>query len=75
MEEIYIHYLDFKNSIPAVSTQNDDGSYSIFLNTRLSSDQQTKAYMHELTHIARQDFDSKASVNRIECYVHGLNPV
>ena len=32
--DIFVHYLDFKNSVPAASTLNKDGSYSIFINSR-----------------------------------------
>lgn len=71
---INIQVLDFKNSIPATSCLNDDGSYTIFLNSRLNIETQSNAYLHELGHIVRLDFDnSHSDVNVIESYAHRLD--
>ena len=51
------------------TVENSDGSYSIFINARLSADQQHEAYIHELEHIKRKDFE-KTCVQRIETYAH-----
>lgn len=52
--------------IKAVTTRNEDGSYTIVMNSRLSYEQQRKSYLHELKHIYNNDF-SKENVNIIEC--------
>ena len=44
---INVQILDFGNSVPAVVTINDDGSFSIFLNARLSYERRLEAYWHE----------------------------
>ena len=73
MEDIFVYYIDFKNSVPATSTKNEDGSYSIFINARLSQEQQVNAYMHELQHILAKDFTRRHEcVDRLEYYAHGL---
>lgn len=64
--DINVHILDFGNSIPATVTINDDGSFSIFLNARLSYERRLEAYWHEIQHIQNQDFYSDMSVDEIE---------
>lgn len=70
---INLQFMDFKNSIPATSCLNDDGSYSIFINTRLTRERQTDAYLHELSHIMRLDFEKKHyDIDVVEKYAHQL---
>ena len=73
ISDIFVHYIDFKNSIPATSTANEDGTYSIFINSRLSHNQQADAYIHELKHILQLDFESRdRNIDTIEYYAHKL---
>ncbi len=70
---IYVHYVDFKNSVSATSTVNADGSYSIFLNSRLSQTQQSNGYLHELTHILQLDFENRdRNIDLLEYYAHHI---
>lgn len=48
---------------------NEDGSYTIFINSRLNHEQQVKSYYHAMKHIAGEDFD-KESVQEIEALAH-----
>lgn len=50
-------------------TKNEDESYTIFLNARLSIEAQKQAYDHELRHIIREDF-SRYDVESIELNNH-----
>ena len=36
---------------------DNDGNYNIYLNDRLSSEQQRITYLHEMAHISRGDWD------------------
>ena len=54
--DINTFIIDFGNSIPATVTINEDGSFSIFLNARLSYEQRMQAYLHEMRHIQKNDF-------------------
>lgn len=63
---INVQILDFGNSIPAVVTINDDGSFSIFLNARLTYERRLEAYMHEIRHIENGDFCSGRNVDELE---------
>lgn len=46
---------------------NPDGSYSIFINSKLCFEAQKKVYLHELYHITNGDFE-KQDVDKIEYY-------
>ena len=52
--------------------QNEDGSYTVLINAKLSQDGRIKAYEHALNHINNGDFD-KTDVQNIEFQAHGLN--
>lgn len=56
-------------TINEVVTENEDGSYTIFINSRLNYEQQMKAYLHAMKHITGDDFQ-KDDVQKIECSAH-----
>ena len=66
---VNVHLLPLPCRIKAVSTKNEDDSYTIILNSRLSHEQQIKSYKHELKHIKNGDFD-KENVDIIEYIAH-----
>ena len=45
---------------------NDDGTFSIYINSRLSADRQREALIHELKHIADGDFYNERPIEQIE---------
>lgn len=49
--------------------ENSDGSYSIFLNSRLTHERQLESYKHALNHINNNDFE-KSDVQKIEKDAH-----
>lgn len=74
MEDIFVYYADL-GSVKATCAHNEDGSYSIFLNSRLCWEQQATEYMHELQHILSDDFNRRhedIDVSRLEYYAHRL---
>jgi hypothetical protein len=64
--------MDLKTTkVKETVTCNEDGSYTIFLNTRFTQEQLNDAYIHALNHIIRADFDKHtSSVDTIEAYAH-----
>lgn len=50
-------------------TENEDGSYTIFINARLSYEKQMQSYLHAMRHITGEDF-SKDCVQKIESNAH-----
>lgn len=55
--------------VKGCTTLNEDGSYTIFLNTKFSKSQLDMTYKHELKHILNDDF-AKFDVNEIELDSH-----
>ncbi len=51
--------------------ENEDGSYTILINAKLSQDGQLKAYQHALSHINNEDFE-KSDIQSIELHAHEL---
>ena len=71
-DEVYVVLLDFKTTKSReMVTANEDGSYTIFINSRMSRDIQEKAYQHALGHIRSGDFDME-DVQQIEVTAHEL---
>lgn len=57
-------------TVNEVVTENEDGSYTIFINSRLNYEKQMKAYLHAMKHITGDDFQ-KDDVQNIEYLAHG----
>ena len=56
--DVFIEMLDFKGTKGnAFVSLNADGSYTIFINTRISYEMQQDALQHELKHIGNDDFE------------------
>lgn len=66
--EISVHYIEHLGNKEAV-TQNEDGSYSVFLDPALSYEMQHEKYEHALRHIQNHDFE-KENVQEIEAQAH-----
>ena len=71
MEEINVQLLDMDTKIPEQLVKNDDDSYTIFLNARLSQESHLKSYFHALEHIKENDFE-KEDVQQIEAEAHNI---
>ena len=50
--------------------KNNDDSYTILLNARLSHERQLECYRHALLHISNDDFETD-NADEIECKTHG----
>lgn len=73
-DDIFIQLVNFPTTTKEAVTPNEDGSYTIFINARLSSEEQMKSYQHALKHIQRNDF-AKENVQKIEKTAHRLSKV
>lgn len=58
--------MDLPYSIKAMVALDEDGFSNIYVNSRLSQEEQFKAAMHELRHVARDDFYNELSIQNIE---------
>ena len=71
-ENVFVKFIDFPTKGNEAVTRNEDDTYTVFLNARLSREMQLKAYMHALTHIQNGDFD-KSDADQIELVAHNIN--
>lgn len=75
MNDINVFLIDFGNSrVNEELCLNEDGSYSIFINSRLSAVGQKEAYQHAMKHIENNDFQ-KSDVQAIEARAHEVKAV
>lgn len=69
MENINIIFQDLPCSVKGFTLQADD-AYTIVLNARLSHRQNKETVLHELKHIAEDDFYSDFDVQELEMIRH-----
>jgi hypothetical protein len=68
--DIQIRILDFPTTkVTETVTHNADGSYTIFLNSRMTQERQLESYLHAMRHITNNDFE-KTDVQEIESEAH-----
>lgn len=63
MINVFLYLLPY--TVKALTTLNEDGTYTILINSRLNYESQMKSYLHEIRHIKNNDFD-KDNVDLIE---------
>ena len=59
-------------SVDEAVTENEDGSYTIFISDSLCTEYKQKAYIHALSHICNRDFDEGKNVQEIEMLAHNI---
>lgn len=67
--DVNVVLVDFKAPGREMVVENEDGSYTILINARLSYEGQYKAYKHGMRHITENDFE-KSNVQQIEAVAH-----
>lgn len=70
MEDINVVYADMPTRVRSYVVANEDTSYTIILNSKLSHEQHLISYNHEVEHIKRGDYDKKCSADLIEVSAH-----
>lgn len=68
---VNVRLFDMPTTIKSYVRNNDDDSYTIILNARLSYEQQRACCRHELEHINRLDFYARKCADEIENERHG----
>ena len=67
--DVNVQLINFPNSGREMVVPNEDGSYTILINARLSNESQMQAYAHAMKHIMNDDFE-KQDVQIIEAAAH-----
>lgn len=70
MDEIIAKFADMPTTIHSFVVSNDDMSYTVVLNSRLSREQNVISMAHEMKHICNGDYEKKCSVGIIEMIAH-----
>lgn len=69
--DVNVFLIDFPNSGREMVVPNEDDTYTILINAKLSRDEQLKAYEHAMKHIMRNDF-AEQNVQAIEAAAHEI---
>lgn len=70
MIDYQVQLISFPNSkVKEAVTSNEDGSFTIFIESTLSHEQQQEAFLHAIKHIMGEDFE-KTDVDKIERVAH-----
>lgn len=69
--DVNIFLVNFPSPGKEMVVPNEDGSYTILINARLSQEGQLRAYQHAMKHIQNEDFE-KSDVQSIEFKAHNL---
>lgn len=67
--DINLVLLQDASGVPGSVWSNDDGSFTIFIDSKLCFERQQEVFKHELLHILNNDFE-KENVNSIESQAH-----
>lgn len=70
-DDIFTQILDMDPMVTEQVVRNVDGTYTIFLNAKLSWERIMLAYYHARKHILNNDFE-KTNVDNIETNAHAL---
>lgn len=66
MSDVIIRLIDLPCRVRGMTTPNDDGSYNVYINSRLDVVAQRLALEHELRHVRRGDLYRAAGIDEIE---------
>lgn len=66
MEDTIVRLKDLPCGINGMTILDSNGDYNVYINARLSVDDQKKAYRHELRHIERDDFYNDLTIQEAE---------
>ena len=71
MTDTYVRLVPLPVKVEGVTLPNADGSYDIYINSRLSPALQQQTLEHELRHIRRGHFETDMPVSRMERQADG----
>lgn len=57
MNDIIVRVWNAPTTVKGVTTLDGNGDYNIYINANISSEEQVKAYFHEMQHIKKNHFE------------------
>jgi len=67
--DVFVHIVDLSGKVTEAVTENEDGTYTIFIDAQLAPEAQRARYEHAMRHIRSNDFE-KSDVQTIEAAAH-----
>jgi len=72
----FTRYVALPSAVKGVTVPNDDGSFSIYINSALPDAQQRATLDHEVRHIVRDHFyNDRATVAEVETDAETVAPI
>lgn len=71
MIDYFVRLIALPSAVEGVSVPNDDGSFDIYINSRLPEARRDEALAHELRHLKREHFYLDLPIARIERQADG----
>ena len=65
-DEYRIRQLDLPCTVKGFVALDEDGFANIYVNSKLTREEQSKAALHELRHVARDDFYNNTDIRSVE---------
>lgn len=72
MDEVICRIIDLPRSVNAMTVEDENGDFNIYINAKLPHAEQQKAYRHECIHIKKNHFRSCKHVTACEQEVDDL---
>ena len=70
----YVRVVELPPSVRGVTVSNDDGTFSVYINSLYDDETQREALEHELAHLAREHFYRYEPVASLEAEASGRAP-
>lgn len=66
MDDVVCRIIELPSRVNAITVVDEDGDYNVYINARLSIEEQRKAYRHEVRHIRKSHFYTDKTVKACE---------
>ena len=70
MDKKIVRFVNLPTKVRAYTIRDEECDFNIYINARISNDQQLAAYDHEIKHIKNGDFNKEMPVGLIEIHAH-----
>lgn len=71
MIDYFVRLVELPRRVEGITVPNNDGSFSVYINSLLSSEQRQRVLTHELEHIEKEHFYIDIPVERMERQAEG----
>lgn len=69
MEQIITRIVNLPTRIKGYTSVDSEGNYNVYINSRLNREMQRLTYMHEMTHIVRNDWSDTKTIHQAESMI------